>query len=76
MLQDDEKDLRDAYIQTFSSYEGKKVLDDLQNSLCVNSDFITDTDFYTKNYPIEKRADIQVGMRLAFRYIQVQLNSK
>jgi hypothetical protein len=70
MPQDNEKDLRDAYIQTFSSHEGKKVLDDLQNSLCVNSDFLT------TSYPHDHAAHIQLGMRLAFRYIQVQLNSK
>jgi hypothetical protein len=66
--QDKEKDLREAYIQTFSSYEGKKVLDDLRNSLCVNSDFLT------LNYSQEQAAHIQLGMRLAYRYIQIQLN--
>lgn len=64
MIFKDLESQKQIYRAVFESDSGKIVLDDLKNTLCVNSDFLTKSgDANLDNHHRE-------GMRLAFLYIQ------
>ena len=63
------KDLQNAYNNVFSTEEGKKVLDDITRNLLLYGDVIA------RNYTNDDilASHIQVGLKLAYKYIQGNL---
>lgn len=63
------KDLQNAYNNVFSTEEGKKVLDDITRNLLLYGDVIA------RNYTNDDilASHIQVGLKLAYKYIQNNL---
>lgn len=63
------KDLENAYIQTFGTLHGKKVLNDLLRNLLIEGEIIA------KNYTNDDRlaSHVQVGLKLAYKYIEENL---
>lgn len=63
------KDLQNAYNNVFSTEEGKKVLDDITRNLLLYGDVIA------RNYTSDDilASHIQVGLKLAYKYIQNNL---
>lgn len=63
------KDLQNAYNNTFSTNDGKKILNDLLRNLLVDGDIIA------KNYTNDDilASHIQIGLKLAYKYIEDNL---
>lgn len=63
------KDLENAYIQTFGTFHGKKVLNDLLRNLLIEGEIIA------KNYTSDDNlaSHVQVGLKLAYKYIEDNL---
>lgn len=66
------KDLENAYNQTFGTLEGKKVLNDLQRNLLINGDVLARE--YTQDDKLASH--IQVGLKIAYKYIENILSIK
>ncbi|GEM_PF-1485297 len=66
------KDLENAYNQTFGTLEGKKVLNDLQRNLLINGDVLARE--YTQDDMLASH--IQVGLKIAYKYIENILSIK
>lgn len=71
-LEQKAKNLENAYNLTFGTAEGKKVLLDLQRNLLINGDLIARD--YTQSD--ELASHIQVGLKLAYKYIENILSIK
>lgn len=63
------KDLENAYNNTFSTNEGKKVLNDLLRNLLIDGDILA------KNYTSDDvlASHIQIGLKIAYKYIENNL---
>ena len=63
------KDLENAYNNTFSTNEGKKVLNDLLRNLLIDGDILA------KNYTSDDvlASHIQIGLKIAYKYIEDNL---
>ena len=63
------KDLENSYINIFSTAEGQKVLKDLLRNL------LTDGDIIAKDYTSDDilASHIQIGLKLAYKYIEGNL---
>jgi hypothetical protein len=63
------KDLQNAYNNTFSTNNGKKILNDLLRNLLIDGDIIA------KNYTNDDilASHIQIGLKLAYKYIEDNL---
>jgi hypothetical protein len=69
LLQVKVKDLQNAYNTTFSTNEGKKVLNDLLRNLLIDGDILA------RNYTSDDAlaSHIQIGLKIAYNYIENNL---
>jgi hypothetical protein len=68
-LNQEVKNLQNAYINTFATLEGKKVMYDLLRNLLIDGEVLARQ--YTSDDILASH--IQVGMKIAYKYIEEQL---